>query len=303
MPRLTRLLAFVFAGLLVAPGGASAAVVTNGDFETGSLSGWQVDYVNPGMGSWFVYTGSGFSVPPPPQGTHAALTGQTNDSRQILYQDITLPPGGSQAALSLFAYYHSVVAIFSPETLDPAVAPNQQYRIDVMRPTAPIDSVAPGDVLLTVFRTFTGDSTDLAPTQRTVDLSAFAGQTVRLRFAVTVTQNVLNAGADAVSVNGLTVGSAKLNKKKGTAQLPVTVTDPGSVALAGNGVKPRSAPASKSVTTVGAGTVNLVVKAKGKKRRKLNDTGKAKVNVTITYTPNGGAPLSDTTKVKLKKTT
>jgi hypothetical protein len=298
-----RLLAFLIAGLalLVGPGTASAAIVTNGDFETGSFSGWQRD--ESPFNGWFTYTGAVDSFPAPPQGSFAAVTDQAEPGRAFLYQDITLPPGGSVNQLSLFAYYESGAPIASPDTLDPAVEPNQQYRIDVIRPSAPIGSVAPGDVLATVFRTVSGDPVSIGPTLKTADLSAFAGQTVRIRLAVTVTEDPLNGAADAVSVNGLTVGTPKLNKNKGTAQLPVTVTDPGSVALAGNGVKPRSAPASKSVTTVGAGTVNLVVKAKGKKRRKLNDTGKAKVNVTITYMPNGAPPISDTAKVKLKKKT
>jgi hypothetical protein len=52
----------------------------------------------------------------------------------------------------------------------------------------------------------------------------------------------------------------------------------------------------------GPGTVNLVVKPKGKTRGKLTSTGKAAVKVRFTFTPTGGAPNVQTKKIKLKKT-
>jgi hypothetical protein len=294
--------------LLAAPGAASAAIVTNGDFETGNLSGWQIqDPSGPGgPNRWYAYSGTSAPVSPntlipPPQGSFAAVTDMGGPGNHFLYQDITLPAGGAEYQLSLLAYYQTSASISSPDSLSPSVSPNQQYRIDVIRPTAPIESVASADILLPVFGTKVGDPSSMAPSQKTADLSAFAGQTVRLRFAEVDNQAVLNASTDAVAVNGLTVGKAKPNKKKGTASLPVTITDSGTVTLAGKGVKQRSAPASKSVTVGGAGTVKLLVKPKGKTKRKLNETGKAKAKVTITYTPNGAPSISDTAKIKLKK--
>jgi hypothetical protein len=293
--------------LLAAPAGAGAAIVNNGDFETGSLSGWthSDDPVVP-TDSWFVYSGTtspSFGVPidAPPQGTYAAVTDQGGPGVRILYQDVTLPSGFSDYQLSLFAYYRAQVPIVSPDTLSSSGPPNEQYRIDVIRSGAPIDSIASGDVLATAFRTVTGDSQTLSPTRKTADLSALAGQTVRLRLAEVDNQGVFNASADAISINGLTVGKATLNKKKGTAKVPVTVTDAGTVTLAGNGVKPSSA--SKSVSVGAGGTVKLLVKTQGKKKRKLNRKGKVKVQVTITYTPDGASPLSEQDKIKLKKKT
>jgi hypothetical protein len=286
--------------LLAAPGAASAAIVTNGDFETGGLSGWQVSTTDPGEG-WFAYTGTSTPltdnpIPAPPQGSHAALTDENGPGLHVLYQDVTLPPGGSTNQLSLFVYYDSSASIVSPDSLDPDGAANQQYRVDVLKPGTPVDSVAPSDVLRTVFRTLAGDPTTLDPTQKTADLTPFAGQTVRIRLAEVDNQLFFNAAADAISVksNGFTLGSATRNKKKGTALLPVTVPDAGTLALTGNGVKARS-------FTVQGGTTNLPVKVKGKKKRKLNRKGKAKASVTITYTPTGLSGNSQSTKVKLKK--
>ena len=101
-------------------------------------------------------------------------------------------------------------------------------------------------------------------------------------------------------VNTLTAGKPKLNKKKGTAQVPVTVGDAGQLALSGKGVK--SASASKSVAVGGPGTVKLTVKAKGKAAKTLNSSGKATVKAKITFTPNGGTSNVVTKKIKLKKT-
>jgi subtilisin-like proprotein convertase family protein len=102
--------------------------------------------------------------------------------------------------------------------------------------------------------------------------------------------------------NTLAAGKPKLNKKKGTAQVPVTVGDAGQLTLTGKGVKARSAGGSASAAVAGPGTVDLVVKPKGKTSRKLNSTGKATVKVNITFTPTGGAPNTQTKKIKLKKT-
>jgi hypothetical protein len=45
----------------------------------------------------------------------------------------------------------------------------------------------------------------------------------------------------------------------------------------------------------------LLIRAVGKKKRKLNSIGKVKLNVAITYTPTGGSPNTQSVKVKLIK--
>jgi TolB protein len=102
--------------------------------------------------------------------------------------------------------------------------------------------------------------------------------------------------------NAFTFGQPKLNEKKGTAKLPVTVPGPGTLALSGKNVvaqrRHRSA-AERPVT--GPGTVNLLVKPRGKAKRRLGRIGKVKVKVTITFTPTGGSPASRQAAVKLRK--
>jgi hypothetical protein len=298
--------------LLAAPGVARAQIVTNGDFETGNLSGWQIFNSVPPTGNWFAYSGTaspvnGFPVNAPPQGRYAAVTDQDESGLHILYQDITLPPVGSQHQLSLIVYYTSDAPIASGGTLSPTSSPNQQFRIDVIRPEAPIDSKRGTDILRTPFATSDGDPMTLAPTQRTTYLplprAPRVGRTMRLRLAEVDNQDFFNASVDAVVVksNGFTLGAPIRNKKKGTARLPVTVPGPGTLTLTGSGVVKRlSAPASKSVA-VGAGTAKLVIKARGKTKRKLNRRGKAQVKVRVTYAPPGLNPYGQNTKVRLKK--
>jgi hypothetical protein len=109
---------------------------------------------------------------------------------------------------------------------------------------------------------------------------------------------LLNATAEVVPVNAFTVGKPRA-KRNGTAVVQVDLPNPGDLSVRGKGVK-GSASAVKA-TSVGAGTVKLVIRAKGKKKGKLARTGRVKVVPTITYTPNGGAATSQTTKVKLRR--
>ncbi len=101
-------------------------------------------------------------------------------------------------------------------------------------------------------------------------------------------------------------GSLKRNTKRGTAVLPVTVPGAGTLSLSGRGVASQQASTSRAASAGGravssASTVKLVVKGKGKKKKTLNETGKVKLNLAITYTPAGGDPSTQSMKVKLKK--
>jgi hypothetical protein len=101
-----------------------------------------------------------------------------------------------------------------------------------------------------------------------------------------------------------TIGSVKQNPRKGTAAVSVTVPGPGSLALSGKGVRAQQASgrAPRAAKTVAAaGPVKLVVKAKGRKRAKLEETGRVKLRASITYLPTGGSPETQQQKVKLRK--
>jgi hypothetical protein len=95
--------------------------------------------------------------------------------------------------------------------------------------------------------------------------------------------------------SAFTIGKLALNKKKGTANLAVRVPGSGSLAASGKGLK------GTSVNATAAGDVSLKLKATGKQRGKLSNTGRLKLKVKLAWTPTGGSPATQTDKVKLKK--
>ncbi|HEY7255182.1 MAG TPA: hypothetical protein VH476_00745 [Solirubrobacterales bacterium] len=316
--------------LLTLAAGARGATVVNGDFEAGNLTGWiPVDEkLEEVQGSWYAYSGTNsplnsISIMAPPQGTFAATTDQQGPGTHILYQDVALEPRASHA-LSVLVYYQSNAPLSSPspDTLSSETPENQQYRIDVMRPTAPIDSVAPADILAPVFGTNPGMPQSLAPTMHTVDLTPFAGQTVRIRLAEVDNEGNFEASADAVSIasviappaNAFTFGKLKLDKKKGTGKLEVNVPGPGTLtAVDANAAAAKSASASKkkkksalvrkaNVSVTAPGVAMLNVKPTGAGKKKLKEKGKLAFTVNVTFTPTGGTAATQPFKGKLKQT-
>lgn len=329
---------------LLAPSGAAAATVVNGDFESGTLNGWHVRRAIQ-AGNWFAYKGTDAPigskrgadpVQPPPQGTYAATSDQANPDTLVLYQDIALESGENHR-LSLLAYYDSYepIAIPTPDTLSVdeevlAGQSNQQYRIDVMKPGAPIESVDPADILRTLFRTKPGDPKKLPPTKLTADLRPFAGQTVRLRIANAVHEEVFNAGVDAVSISStapgqspsrgsgkhgstrFSFGKAKANQKNGTVALPVRVPGPGLLTAKGSNIRPPVSTASGSKTKPrkaikpaivkarAAGTVTIRLKPTPFARTILQQKHKLRVKVTVTYKPANAPPEVASVPVVLK---
>ncbi len=97
--------------------------------------------------------------------------------------------------------------------------------------------------------------------------------------------------------NKITLNKVKLNKKKGTAKLTLSVLAPGLLVLKGKGIKR----ASKALTT--AGSASLTVKAAAKALKKLDANGAVTVKAKITFTPTGGSANTLTKKLTLEKTT
>lgn len=317
--------------MLLAPS-AAAATVVNGDFETGNLNGWSV-YRTAETGSWFAYKGdkgSGDSIAqqrgrkfpqPPPQGTYAATSDQISATTTILSQEVVLAPGLNHR-LSLLAYYDSEVPIGvpSPDTLtvdDTQLGGqrNQQFRIDVMRPGSPIESLSPADILATAFRTQPGGPTSMQPTWVSADLSPFAGQTVRLRIANAAHEELFTAGVDAVAIDstppgknppplgsnrfevvgpGGGRGTVKQVGKNGVATLTVRVPGPGKLTAKGKLIKRTIAKAAK------AGKVKLRLKLTKSALETLLKKGRLRVKVAVTFDPAGGKPRTTIVPVLFK---
>ena len=165
-------------------------------------------------------------------------------------------------------------------------------------------AVTPGDVLgMTVLGTSAGNPTSChfnAPGE--TSLSRFGDDLsggVAAAFP-SVPELRVNISAVVAPSNAFALGEVRRNKKKGTAALTVSVPNPGQVALSGKGVKTAAA-ARTAKTVPSAGEVKLRLKAKGKKKRRLNKTGKVTIKPKITYTPTGGDPSTRSLRLKLKR--
>jgi hypothetical protein len=340
--RLLSLVVVVLSALLAAPAAATAATVVNGNFETGNLQGWQTHGVT-GFGNWFVYKGTKppiseggrgtAPVPAPPQGEYAAIADQLDPDTLVLYQDISLA-AGAKHQLSLETFYSSnkPLALPTPDTLstDPGVIgeqANQQYRIDLVKPEAGVESIEPADILRTLFRTMPGDPVAMPPTRLTANLTSFAGQTVRLRIAVAAGKEALNAGIDDVSVTTTpgpgsgeagpggaggaggkggkggkgggesagpgspfrVLGHAK-SLPNGAAILRVRLPDAGRLTAKRPGLLvPASAQAAD------ARVVSLRLKPTAKALRILNRKGKLRLKVALAFDPLGSATIQRAT--------
>jgi hypothetical protein len=200
----------------------------NGGLATSIFTGWTVFNQVGSSGSWYAQMGTTPSpqmhdctdviVPEPPSG-FAAMTTQSKPGSHILYQDVAIPSGANSVTLSFDLYLNSLSVFVVQPTLDYLVRPNQQFRVDVMDPSAPVMDTGAG-VLATLFQTrVTDEPADAAYSRHRYDLSSFAGRTVRLRFAEVDDGDCFSAGVDNVSI---TVDSCPASA-------------PGSVALAFHG--------------------------------------------------------------------
>lgn len=109
-------------------------VLVNGSFEsnggagTSTFTGWTTYEENLSSGAFFVQTGTdsplnSFTVPPPPDGSFAAMSDQFGPGLRIIYQDIAIPPAGAQLTCQYFIAAQAPFAIPSGTVPAPALAP------------------------------------------------------------------------------------------------------------------------------------------------------------------------------------
>jgi hypothetical protein len=119
-------------------------------------------------------------------------------------------------------------------------------------------------------------------------------------FGSSVADRLLNVAATFTPQNKFTVASVTRNRKRGTAIVTVDLPNPGQLTASGPGFRLASAAGAIS-KPVAAGQTQLLVGAKGKKRRKLNRKGRCKINLAIAYTPTSGDSRIRHAKFKLVK--
>ena len=189
-------------------GAANAARVENGGFEDG-LSGWSVKNFGPGAWNGVCAIPRGFSFSAPPEGFCAAVTEQGEVSAQVLSQVVKLKADRRHRLTYQLAWENEAAAtrgpapppngFITPNTLQ-LDRPNQQFRIDVMKPGAPIRSTDPDHILMKLFRPGPDDPGARDWRRAGANLTELAGRRVRLRFAVAVTEEELFLGIDAVKI-------------------------------------------------------------------------------------------------------
>jgi hypothetical protein len=108
-----------------------------------------------------------------------------------------------------------------------------------------------------------------------------------------------NISAEIVPTSDFTLGKVK-PRRNGTAVLKANVPNPGNLRATGKGVTSSSATALTAVKVTAPGPVKLVIRAKGKKRAKLLETGKVTLQAKIRFRPRGGTASTESKRVKLR---
>ncbi len=206
-------MATLAAGVLsLSPVAGAQQLLDNGSFETGDTTGWTVQVTENGAAVVYdeddpLVTGIppaiAPSIDPPPDGEFAFYFAQTGPARSVIYQDVTIPDNAVSADLTGLVFIENAADDFiTPDNLDfPSVDnPNQQMRIDIMDPSAPLFGVGEG-VLLNVYRTQIGDPSRSPYFGISGNLAPFAGQTVRIRVAEVNTESYLRIAIDDFQLN------------------------------------------------------------------------------------------------------
>lgn len=209
-------------------GSASAATISNGDFETSDLSGWTV-FNEPGSGgNWFNYTGTTapigpVTIPAPAGGARAAVTDQNEASTSVLYQDVVLEPGQTHTLKYDYFFLNMSVDLWeipSPDSFSFQTPDNQQFAIDVTTTAASPMTTNPAEILASSRRAAVTDPSAIDWTTATIDLTPLAGQTVRFRYVNVNNQSPLFTGLDNVSITSVATPPASVDTSPAVLETP-----------------------------------------------------------------------------------
>jgi hypothetical protein len=200
----------VLVGMLAVTAALAASRVTNGDFETGTLSGWTAS--DNGAGGWSANDGTFLAgcagldgLDGPAAGSFDGLFDMSGPASGLLSQEVTVPTGGRLSFSMEYENDNGAWDITPGNEFD-VLSPNQWISIDVLKHGADPASFDPADILATAFRETSGTADPAQPWHTVaLDLSAFAGQSVIVRFASADTEDCLPFEIDQVA---LTSGAA-----------------------------------------------------------------------------------------------
>ena len=191
-------------------GGGCTELLTNGDFETGDLTGWTAAYMPGAAGSISVLAAnvaplSGSTTAGPGEGAYYALVDQNENFAGALFQLFTVPDGDDAITLTFDMF---VLDLSGDGPIDAgviaysAVSDNQHTRVDILSAAAGTFDTGAG-VILNLYLDVDGDMPVLPYIPYTFDLSSdlAAGQTYMLRFAESSNYGFyMNTGIDNVSI-------------------------------------------------------------------------------------------------------
>ena len=217
---LLHVLLVMLSALVTAPAAMSAPTIVNGGFESGFV-GWSIADQAGSTGSFFVQSGvsspeMGDPVPAAPEGVNAAMSDAQGPGAHVLYQDFLAAAGPALLSFELFIGNRDPIGTFNdPGTLDfTTAAINMQARVDILAQGADPFSVAPADILMTLYTTQPGDPLVSGYNTISADLTALlgahVGETLRLRFAETDNFFQFQLGVDDVRFNVPEPGSLGL---------------------------------------------------------------------------------------------
>ena len=183
----------VAASLFLSSSLYSAEYITNGDFETGDLSGWIS--TDSGSGLWVINDGTFDPAGPgvalaPISGTYDIVSWQYGPGLHLKTQPISLPTAITSATLRWADRIRNYGAVYSDH--------NQEFRV-LVKDTS-------GNVIQEVYSTNPGDALmQLGPNNRSFDLTAlvqgYEGQQVVVSFEEQDNLGYFNATIDDVSLN------------------------------------------------------------------------------------------------------
>lgn len=181
------------------PNGAGSGILTNPSFETGNLNGWGTADV--GDGAFAVLPAgaplqSGLSAPVPPDGVFQAITDQGAPGAHVVYQEFEVPAGG-QVEFDLW-WDNQAGVWFNAGDLSPDGDFNQHARVDLL--TTGSDPFGTGGEVLDNLFTLDSGPFQSGYEHFVFDISGFAGDEVRLRFAEVDNQFFFNFAVDNVVV-------------------------------------------------------------------------------------------------------
>lgn len=101
--------------------------------------------------------------------------------------------------------------------------------------------------------------------------------------------------------NLFTIGRKAISSKSGSVTVTVRIPNAGLIEMRGKGKKPKVDVGQVSVDAPAAGSFKLKLKPGSEAKRVLKKKGKLKTKLTLTFSPDGGEPATQTDSVTLKK--